>query len=95
MRCVGDSSWEGENPLQPSFHMLSWSRKGFGRVVLCWLLLKNFLLIYFLGLIAEEVVCRCYETLEQRTEGVRKAPDLYNSGKAVWGSSCAGVYSSI
>lgn len=48
------------------------------------------------GLIAEEVLCRCYETFEQRKEGVRKAPDhLYNSGKAMWGSSCAGVYSSI
>ncbi len=51
--------------------------------------------LFSCSLIAEEVVCRCYETLKQRTEGVRKAPDLYNSGKAVWGSSCAGVYSSI
>ncbi len=45
------------------------------------------------GLIAEEVLCRCYETLEQRTEGVRKAPDhLYNSGKAMLGFiACRGL----
>lgn len=91
MRCVGDSSYnkEGENPLQPSFYMLSWSRERFGRVVLCWFLLKD---LFSRGLIAEEVLCRCYETLKQRTEGVQKAPDhLCNSGEAVWGSS-RGVY---